>query len=149
MLDAIEIHINRIAQNAISFDEGIRWFNHLSPEEKHRVLLLLTLYIEQAKPCQDVIDKGIDNIPLKTTMTPFVIFRTNRFTVAVNKIAGLPAYESDKSFIALMTVFLYADTERRKTQCKDGCSHEWHNLDAKNSESRMSFAKILRRLLNR
>jgi hypothetical protein len=146
MLDPIEIMINKIAQSAIDLDDGSGWFNRLSTEEKHRVIVLLKLYIEQTHPSQNTIDLGIDNIPLKTTMTPFVVFRTNPFKIALDKIVNLPEYEYHKSFLALMTIFKYSDTERRKTQCKGCCNHEWHNLNGKEKKPSNSLGAILRKL---
>ena len=143
MLDPIEIMINKIAQSAIDLDDGSSWFNTLSNEEKHRVIVLLKLYIEQTHPSQNTIDLGIDNIPLKPTMTPFVIFRTNPFKIALDKIANLPEYEYHKSFIALMSVFKYSDTERRKNQCKGYCDHEWHNLNGKEKKPTNFLSAIL------
>ena len=142
MPDPIEININKIAQNILTFDKGVYWFNNLSIKEKQRALVLLKFYTEQTHPSQDTIDLGIDNIPLKTTMTPFVIFRTSPFKIALDKIVHLPDYELNNSFIALMTVFKYADTERRNTSCKGNCIHEWHQLNKKESKS-ANFIRVI------
>ena len=148
MLDPIEIMINKIAQSVIDIDDGSSWFNTLSVDEKHRVIILLKLYIEQSHPSQDTIDLGIDNIPLKPTMTPFVILRTSPFKIALDKIVHLPEYEFHKSFMALMTLFKYADSERRKTQCKGSCDHEWHNLNEKDTKPN-NFLKTILGMLRR
>ncbi|QLH47739.1 MAG: hypothetical protein HWD58_20295 [Bacteroidota bacterium] len=62
-------------------------------------------------------------------MTPIVILETNDFKTALLKICDLPENELEKSIMTLSTLFRYSDTKRRETFCKDGCNHEWHNID--------------------
>jgi hypothetical protein len=58
-----------------------------------------------------------------------VLFKTQNFKIAINKIEKLPYSELRKSFITMLSIFKIADTYRRETDCKNGCSHFWHNLD--------------------
>jgi hypothetical protein len=62
-------------------------------------------------------------------MTPIVILKTNNFKIALSKILKLPEDEYRKAFITLITIYKESDTYRRNSWCKDGCSHEWHNLN--------------------
>jgi len=95
---------------------------------KKSILLLIRFFIEQSRPTGEVIDAAIRKIPLKPTMTPVVILKNNSFKVALSKILALPKTEYKKAFISLITIFKAGDSYRRNTSCKDGCTHEWHNL---------------------
>lgn len=72
---------------------------------------------------------GIDNAPIKKTMTPIVLIQSHDFGIALAKISMLPDSELRKSFITLTSIFKIADIERRETDCADGCTHKWHNLN--------------------
>ena len=131
MVEKEEIIINKIAQNKISIDLGIEWFESLTDSEKIRIVNRTKYYLEQSHPNAELIEKAISNIPLKPTMTPVVILKTNDFKIALNKIIELPKSELSKVFITLITIFKISDTFRRENFCKDECTHEWHNLDKK------------------
>jgi hypothetical protein len=67
---------------------------------------------------------------LKPTFTPCVLIRTAAQPEhALDRIAALPADERQKAFRLMFALYCIADTRRRQTQCKNGCSHEWHNFD--------------------
>lgn len=129
MLDKEVIIINKIAQNVISIENGIIWFDTLTDKEKKSALLLTKFFIEQSRPNGAVIDAAIQEIPLKPTMTPVVLLKKKSLKVALSKILALPKTEYKKAFISLITIFKAGDIYRRNTSCKDRCTHEWHNLN--------------------
>ncbi|MFX7257706.1 DUF5958 family protein [Acinetobacter baumannii] len=47
----------------------------------------------------------------------------------MNKLEELPKSEQHKTIISLLWIFKETDTQRRKTECKNGCEHEWHNIE--------------------
>ena len=124
-----EIIINRIAQDKFDFNEGVRWFEGLEKERQRTVLSKLSLFIQQSHPTKDTVDSGLEIAPIKKTMTPVIIFKTKDLKTALKKLETLPEDEWNKSFVTMLSVFKVADTKRRQTSCKDGCSHEWHHLD--------------------
>ena len=120
--------INRFAQEKVTLEQILVWFENLDSEEKTKAISRTKLCLEQAHPNKEVIEKGIEMIPLKPTATPVVLLKTKGFKIALNKIVLLPKDENKKVFITLISIFKLADTVRREIWCKDGCSHEWHNL---------------------
>ncbi len=124
-----EIIINKIAQDKISIDDGIQWFDSLTDFDKKRALFLTKFFTEQSHPNEKIIEIAISKIPLKPTMTPVVILKTNNYNIALSKITKLPEDEYRKAFATLITIYKESDTHRRNTWCKDGCNHDWHNLN--------------------
>ncbi len=125
-----EIIINKIAQDKLDFDKGVKWFEELVDDRKKEVIEKLTVFIKQSHPTKESIDSGLDSVPIKPTMTPMIILRTKELKIALDKIKALPKDEWNKAFVTMLSVFKVADTKRRETFCKDGCTHEWHNLDS-------------------
>jgi hypothetical protein len=126
--------INKIAQDKLSLNEGLEWFDKLSFDEQREILLTTRFCLEQAimdKENEDIeiIQKGIELIPLKPTMTAVVLLKSHPLKIALNKILLLPDNELKNAFISLVTLFKVADTKRRNMFCQNGCGHEWHNLD--------------------
>ena len=124
-----EIIINKIAQDKFDFDKGVLWFNELPDDKQKRVIETLILFVQQSHPTKEIIDIGLDKAPIQQTMTPVVIFKTQNLKTALNKIGTLPRDEWKKAFVTMLSIFKTADTKRREIWCKDGCQHEWHNLD--------------------
>jgi hypothetical protein len=124
-----ELIINKISQDKICFDDGLSWFVNLDLSNQKEIILKLITFIQQSHPDKESIDLGLELAPIKKTMTPVVLLKTqDHFNVALNKIIDLPDSEIQKSFITLISVFKVADKRRREIWCKNGCSHEWHNL---------------------
>ncbi|WP_405293041.1 DUF5958 family protein [Algibacter sp. Ld11] len=138
-----EIIINKIAQGKTSIESGIEWFDSLSDSDRKRAIFLTKFFTEQSHPNEKIIETAISKIPLKPTMTPIVILKTNNFKVALSKISKLPEDEYRKAFITLITTYKESDTYRRNTWCKDGCSHEWHNLK-ENTTYNNVYKKLLK-----
>jgi hypothetical protein len=123
-----EIIINRIAQDKFDFDEGVQWFDRLEKKKQRDVLDKLILFIQQAHPTKEFIDMGLEAAPIKQTMTPVVIFKTQNLNAALDKMRTIGEDEWRKTFATMLSIFKVADAKRRETWCKDGCTHEWHNL---------------------
>ncbi|MCV2486601.1 DUF5958 family protein [Flavobacterium sp. SH_e] len=129
----IEVLINKIAQDKIDFHLGIPLLlvNDYSFKE---LFTTLHNYIINSIPNKtdyntEAYQRAINTIPLKQTYTPIVILKNFSTKIAFNKLASLPESENDKTVICLLWIFKIVDTERRNTECKNGCGHFWHNLD--------------------
>ncbi len=129
MLTEHEIWINSFAQEKINLEQLLNWFEDLNAEEKRQIILTAKLCLEQSRPTKEIIEKALEIIPLKSTVTPIILLKSKEFKVALNKIVSLPENENRKSFITIISIFKIADTERRNSFCKEGCNHEWHNLN--------------------
>jgi len=123
-----EIVINKIAQEKLGFDQGLIWFNTLGDKQKKEAINNLCMFIQQSHPTKKLVDLGLELAPIKKTVTPVVIFRTQNINTALNKIRLLPQEEWEKAFVTMLSIFKVADTKRREIWCKGGCSHDWHNL---------------------
>lgn len=128
-MNEFELIINKISQSFISREDGIAWFLGSSEEIQKDILSKLNLCLHQSHPNESEIEEGIVNSGLKETYTPCVILRSNNFTNARHKTLNLPSHEWGKVFTLWIIIFSIADTRRRKTECKDGCDHYWHNLE--------------------
>jgi hypothetical protein len=124
----IEININKYAQNRLTDSEIMDWFDQFDMQKKKEIQMKLITFMKQAHPSNDMITKAIQTAPIKNTMTPVILFKTQSFKIAINKIRILPDSEIRKSFIIMLSIFKIADTYRRETDCKNGCGHEWHNI---------------------
>lgn len=129
MLSEGTIVINKFAQNKLTFEDAMHWFDSKSHEEQRDILAWTRIFLEQSHPDKTTIEEGLLLIPLKPTMTPIVLLKTQPFKTALLKINELPDNELKKGFITIITLFKLSDTKRRAIWCKDGCTHEWHNLE--------------------
>jgi hypothetical protein len=129
MFSEKDIIVNKFAQDKLSFDEVMHWFDTKTSEEQRDILSWTRIYLEQSHPDKTLIDAGLSLVPLKPTMTPIVLLKTQPFKTALLKINALPDNELKKGFITIITLFKLSDTKRREHWCKDGCTHDWHNLD--------------------
>jgi hypothetical protein len=125
----IELNINKFAQNKLTDSEILDWFDQFDLTGQKEIRDKLIMFAQQAHPTDELISTAIKTAPIKETMTSVVLFKTQTFKKATNKIVDLPDSELRKSFIIMLSIFKTADTYRRETECKNGCSHEWHNLD--------------------
>jgi len=124
-----EVIINKISQDKIGFDDGLEWFDKLTLTGQKEIIQQLTYFIKQTHPDRETIDLGLENAPIKKTMTPVILLKTQEnYNLALNKIIDLPDSEIRKSFITLTSVFKVVDKKRRESECKNGCTHDWHNL---------------------
>lgn len=128
-----ELLINKIAQDKIDFDIGVQLLldNNYSFEQLFRTL---HFYIFNSIPNKsdynsEMYQMALHTIPLKPTYTPIVILKHFPTKIAFNKLASLPENENRKTIISLLWIFRITDTERRNTECKNGCGHFWHELE--------------------
>ncbi|WP_320492942.1 DUF5958 family protein [Flavobacterium sp. CFBP9031] len=129
----IEMLINKIAQDKIDFHLGL----HILLEEDYsfkEIFNTLHNYIINSIPNKtdynsEAYQRAINSIPLKPTFTPIIILKSFSTKIAFNKLASLPENEHKKVITSLLWIFKITDTERRNTECKNGCGHFWHELE--------------------
>ncbi|RKR05358.1 hypothetical protein C8C83_4704 [Flavobacterium sp. 90] len=132
-MDIIEKQINLIAQNRIEFNEGIRLILNKSEFDFKKTFESLKFFIFNSIPEKTNYNsasyqKAILSIPLKQTFTPIVILTKFSTKIAFIKLSELPESEYEKIIISLLWIFKITDTERRETECKNGCGHDWHSI---------------------
>ena len=132
-MTTLEKQINLIAQNKTEFDEGQELILKNSEFDFNETFEILKNYIFNAIPNKsdynsDSYQKAIVSIPIKQTFTQIIIL--NKFSTknAFKKLSELPESEYEKIIISLLWIFKITDTERRETECKNGCGHYWHNI---------------------
>jgi hypothetical protein len=132
-LKDIEMLINKIAQDKVDFHLGL----HILLEEEYSFKELFNTlhnYIINSIPNKidynsEAYQRAINSIPLKPTFTPIIILKSFSTKIAFNKLASLPENEHKKVITSLLWIFKITDTERRNTECKNGCGHFWHELE--------------------
>lgn len=134
MLTQEELYINNFAQEKIELKEVLVWFDSKNEFDQKTIIRHVGECIKQAIPDkvnwnQDEINHTIPSIPLKQSFTPIIILKTKPLKIALEKIYILPKEENQKSMTALISIFKHMDQIRRNTECKDGCNHEWHNIN--------------------
>lgn len=123
--------INRVAQDKIDFNLGIKLLLEDTEYNFDELFSTLRNYIINSIPNKtdynsEAYQRALSTIPLKSTYTPIVILKKNPTKIAFNKLAVLPENENKKTIAALLWIFKITDTERRNTECKNGCGHFWH-----------------------
>lgn len=127
-----ELLINKIAQNKIGFDSGLQIL--LESYNFKELFKTLQFYIFNSIPNKidynsESYQMAINTIPLKPTYTSIVILKQFPTKIAFNKLETLPDNENKKTITALLWIFKITDTERRNTECKNGCGHFWHEIN--------------------
>lgn len=148
MLRPIDILINSFAQEKLSIEKLMHWFDNLTIENKRETIIWTRNFLEQSHPNQEIIKVGIEEIPMKPTMTPIILLKTKSLKIALNKIVALPDAEIRKAFIALVTLFKISDKVRREKWCEGKCGHDWHNLDKFNIELTEGYLETLKGRVN-
>lgn len=133
LMNTIEKQINLIAQNKTEFDDGLKLILKNSEVDFIVVIETLKNYIFNSIPNKsnynsDSYQRAIISIPIKQTFTPIVILNEFSTKIAFKKLSELPESEYEKIIISLLWIFKITDTERRETECKNGCGHYWHNI---------------------
>jgi len=129
-----ELIINKVAQDKIDFNLGVQLLLE-DPEYDFEVLFTtLKNYIFNAIPEKthyntETYQNALNTIPLKLTYTPIVILKTFPTKIAFYKLAELPENENIKVVTSLLWIFKVTDTQRRNTECKNGCGHFWHEFE--------------------
>lgn len=127
-MNEIELRINKIAQGLIERQDGIAWFESCDGDSQRFILKLFRYLLFQAHPTHSDVENGIQLSGLKPTFSPCVVMLRNPFKEACNKILAMPDHELVKAFRLWLAVLSLADQRRRETDCKNGCTHDWHNL---------------------
>ncbi|MCW2259665.1 MULTISPECIES: DUF5958 family protein [Sphingobacterium] len=132
-MEEFDTLINQIAQDKIEFNQGSSFILNHANFEFELVFTLLRNYIVNSIPekvnyTTDTYIQAIASIPLKPTLTPVVILKSFPTKIAFNKLEILRKDEQQKTIIALLWIFKQTDTQRRNTECKNGCGHDWHNI---------------------
>jgi hypothetical protein len=118
--------INSITQGVQSIEDGKNWFKDLLPEKQFEILREISAYIQQAGARETDVPEAIEKAQVKETYTPCALLKNGRLKMQLVKVLNLPSAEYLKSFSILISLLSIADTRRRNNQCKDGCSHWWH-----------------------
>lgn len=126
--------INKIAQDKIDFNLGIESLLEDPEYDFKSLFTTLTNYIFNAIPEKtnyntETYQNAIRTIPLKPTYTPIVLLTRFPTRIAFYKLAELPENENRKIITSLIWIFKITDTERRNTECKNGCGHFWHEME--------------------
>lgn len=126
--------INKIAQDKIDFNIGLGLLLKDEQYSFKNIFNTLRNYIinsisDKENYNSEAYQKAIATIPLKPSYTPIVILKTFPTTIAFNKLPLLPENENIKTITALLWIFKITDTERRNTECKNGCGHFWHQIE--------------------
>lgn len=130
----IENLINKIAQDKIDFEIGCQSILNDQNIDFQTILAQLRNYIFNSIPNKtnynsETYQNAINTIPLKQTFTPIVILKTFPTKIAFNKLEELPVSEQHKAIISLLWIYKETDSQRRNTECKNGCEHKWHNIE--------------------
>lgn len=120
--------INQVAQDKIDFNEGLNFLLENEQYNFEELFTTLKNYIFNAIPNKtdynsETYQKAINTIPLKPTYTPIVILKNYSTRIAFNKLLTLPKIENKKTITTLLWIFKITDTQRRNTECKNGCGH--------------------------
>ncbi|MDQ6472373.1 DUF5958 family protein [Flavobacterium sp. LHD-80] len=129
----LEKIINKTAQGKLEFNVGLAL---LLESDYNFKALFTTLHNYIINSIPDKIDfnteayqNALNTIPLKPSYTPVALLKTFSTKIAFQKLALLPEEENNKTITALLWIFKITDTERRNTECKDGCGHYWHETE--------------------
>jgi hypothetical protein len=127
MIDSKESHfLNCLAQDIRPMEEGKAWFEKLPFEKQLEILREISVYAQQAGLRESDVQNAIAKSGLKATYTPCILASKEKLKIQLAKILDLPRVEYLRSFVLLLSLFSVADERRRNNQCKNGCSHWWH-----------------------
>lgn len=121
--------INKFAQEKINLEQILNWFGDFETQIQRKIIRWAGQCLVQSHPNEETFNKAIQLIPLKPTATTIILLKSYNLKIALDKIEILPDYEIKKAFISLISIFKISDTERRNTTCKNGCNHNWHNIE--------------------
>ena len=126
--------INKIAQNKIDFNLGLKLLLKNEQYNFEELFVTLSNFILNFIPNKtdynsEAYQNALNTIPLRPTYTPIVILKTYPTKIALNKLLELPKSENVKTITTLLWIFKITDTERRNTECKNGCGHFWHEIE--------------------
>lgn len=120
------IFINQVLQNIEPLQKATVWFEGQNSIEQLNILQFLHYMSSQAGVVHSDISEAIQKSRLKMTYTPCVLLKKNDYRVQMSKVLKLPKTEYLKIFHLLIWIARITDERRRKTLCKQKCSHWWH-----------------------
>lgn len=134
LMNKAEIIINKIAQDKIDFNIGIQYLLEDPEYNFNELFSSLRFFIFNAIPNKadynsDAYQDALNTIPLKSTSTPIVILKRFQTKIAFDKLSELTPNEHKNVLISLICIFKIIDNKRRNTDCKNGCSHYWHQIN--------------------
>lgn len=134
LMSYTELIINKVAQDKIDFNLGIQLLLEDPEYDFKGLFTTLTNCIFNAIPEKthyntETYQNALNTIPLKPTYTPIVLLKRFPTRIAFYKLAALPENENIKTITSLLWIFKVTDTERRSTECKNGCGHFWHEIE--------------------
>jgi hypothetical protein len=126
--------INKITQGKIDLNTGLQSLLEDPEYNFEELFSSLRFFIFNTIPnkqdySSESYQNAINTIPLKPTYTPVILLKNFSTKIAFEKIIQLPENEHQKILIALLWIFKATDTERRNTECKNGCGHFWHEIN--------------------
>lgn len=127
-MNSHELRINRLAQGLEPVEAGISWFNQSASVQRLEIMRALDLCIFQSHPTKEDVKSGIAKSGLKDTCSPCIVVQRKPFNLARQKVLSMTGLDQERAFRLFLSIFSVADRRRRETQCKGGCTHEWHNL---------------------
>src|SRR5215510_6179111 len=120
------LRLNRLAQEIEPMDRGLAWFEGLPERERRSTLSQLAMMILQSHPRTEDLPDLVSTSPVNRDVTAKVLLRKKPLKEALASIPQLPAAELSNSFLVLVAFFGDADKARRSRDCKNGCTHWWH-----------------------
>jgi hypothetical protein len=132
-MTTLERQINLIAQNITEFNKGQKLILKSSEFDFKITFAILKNFIfnsirDKSNYNSDSYQRAIVSIPIRQTFTPIVILNKFSTKIAFKILSELPENEYEKIIISLLWIFKITDTEKRETECKNGCGHYWHNI---------------------
>jgi lactoylglutathione lyase len=128
MLSKELLIINKTVQGDIGTMSALRWFIEFDTAKQREIVSMTRMCLERANPNQEGVNKVIDRGSLDMAPHQLDIFEENHYNQAIIKASEVTDEELGDSFFALIELYRYFDELERKTACKKGCDHEWHNL---------------------
>lgn len=131
MNDSVE-KLNLIAQQRITFEDGLSWFEGFDRGEKLGILGSLNMCVLQAHPAINDLAPAIKLVGIKETYTPCAMIKND--AKGLSSIKGLDGLDKLKdldlgrAFLLLVGLLSIADHRKRTESCKGECSHWWRRI---------------------
>lgn len=119
------IYLNQIAQGINSIEDGVIALEKLPEKMRLKTLHSLHVMLTQAHPTEEEVEPAIEKAALTCYSPPWTpsydedIFGNILFE-------NFRKEEQVKFFRYGMALFQIADARRKITQCKNSCTHWWH-----------------------
>jgi len=138
-----EVFLNAVAQGKASFDEAVAWFWRLPAETQQKANTWLCQAALQAQVAQEDVRLAIQNSGIRPTVSAATALSTGTLQVQIGKLLHMKGKDARHAFRLLLALFAIADERRRRTICKNGCDHWWHNLDPEWERAKTELSRQL------